>query len=87
MTLEDDGDALATLTRKGLQFGVNGEDVIEEEMFSDDAGGDESGGDDNLERGDGDGSLEKKKKKLKSNSSPTKTSKKDAKRKGQQAPG
>lgn len=33
---EDGLDPTATLNRKGIQFGVNGEDVIEEEMFSDD---------------------------------------------------
>jgi hypothetical protein len=33
---ETEDGVTATINRKGLAYGVNGEDVIEEEMFSDD---------------------------------------------------
>ena len=36
---DDDGALNDTMTRKEMMFGVNGDDVIEEEMLSDDENG------------------------------------------------
>ena len=72
--LEDDLDPAGMLARKEQMFGVNGDDIIEEELFSDAEGGDASGDEIN-------NTIEKKKKKEKKGISPSKTSKKEAKKK------